>query len=137
VASRSGPSWLQTIRSLAWLPDASDATVVRTVGGMQLASGLFDVFVMTTVQCFGLGWLGGLPACLGLLLLAVGAVEIASGLRTLATGDAGWVRRTAVLEVVALAGGGVVAAAVGAIVMIASRRYPTALPDPAGPSRST
>ncbi|MEZ4239891.1 MAG: hypothetical protein R3F59_27825 [Myxococcota bacterium] len=124
------PSALARAWSLQWLPYAPDGAVASTVGALQLASGLFDVFVMTAVQCFGLGWLGGLPACFGFVLLCIGLVEVATGLRTLITGDTSWTRRTAALELIALSAGGVLAALTGLAVLGAAKRYPTALPEP-------
>lgn len=105
-----------------------DAQVIRIAGTMQLLSGLFNVFIMSAVQCFGLGWLGGLPACFGMWLLIVGCAEVMTGLATLSTGRARWVRNTAWLEVLSLAGAGVVSGAVGLFVLAVRKRYPQAIP---------
>lgn len=104
------------------------AEVVRLTGIMQLTSGVFNVCVMSIVQCFGLGWLGGLPACFGGLLLVVGLAEILSGLTALSSGSPRWIRPIALLEVVALAGGGVISALVGMAILFVRKRYPLALP---------
>ncbi|MBX2803611.1 MAG: serine/threonine protein kinase [Myxococcales bacterium] len=105
-----------------------DAQVVRIAGMLQLMSGTFNVLVMSAVQCFGLGMLGGLPACFALILLSVGTVEILSGLVTIVRGSGRWVRTTAHLELLSIAGAGVLSAAVGLVVLGARRRYPTAIP---------
>ena len=55
----------------------TDREVVRLAGSLQLVSGVFNLTVMSFVQCFGLGWLGGLPMCFGVLLFVVGGFESA------------------------------------------------------------
>lgn len=113
-------------------PPRSDAVPqrdpVRWLGTLQLVSGLFNVGVMSVVQCFGLGALGGLPACFGGLLFGVGLVEIASGLQALVFRNPRWLWPTALLEIVSLAGLGLLSTMVGVVVLLVRRRNPDALP---------
>ena len=112
----------------AVLTEARKREVVRLMGSLQLTSGVFNIFVMSAVQCLGIGWLGGLPACFGGLLLIVGCFEVLSGLNALAFGNPRWIRPTALLEVISLAGAGVVSAVVGMVVLFVRKRHPQALP---------
>ena len=104
------------------------AEVVRLTGILQLSSGFFNIFVMSLVQCLGLGMLGGLPGCFAGLLLAVGIVEVLSGVQALVYRNPHWIRPTALLEVLSLAAMGVLSAAVGMLVLFVRKRYPAALP---------
>lgn len=115
---------------LAQVPDVSlsDGDVLRLVGGLQLASGLFNMFFMSSLQCLGLGWLGGIPACFGFFLFCVGCAEVASGLLTLRSRHGGWVRSVAYLELASLASGGVLASLLGVGILALRRRYPAAIP---------
>lgn len=106
----------------------TNAEVVRLAGILQLTSGVFNLCVMSMVQCFGFGWLGGLPACFGLVLIVVGVFEVASGLAALIGGSARWIRPTALLEVMSLAGAGLFSALVGMTILFVRKRYPAALP---------
>ena len=113
-------------------PDAPleprEREVVRLMGSLQLVSGVFNIGIMSTVQCFGLGWLGGLPACFAGLLLVVGSFEVWSGLQAIAFGNRKWIRPTALLEIMSLAGAGILSTAVGVTVLFVRRQYPHALP---------
>lgn len=98
-----------------------DATVVRRLGALQLFSGVFNLTVMSAIQCFGIGLLGGLPACFAGVLIVVGVVEVVSGIRALVFRDGSWLQMAAWFELVSLSALGVVSTAVGVLVLVAGR----------------
>ncbi len=102
-------------------------SLVRWVGGLQLVSGLLNLLVMSWLQFFNLFcvifWF---PWGFGFVLLVVGCIEVLTGLSAILTGTAA-IRRTATLEVVSLAAGGLVSGVVGMYVLSLRRRYPGVL----------
>ena len=103
-------------------PVADGSDSVRLLGGLQLVSGLFNITVMSAIQCFGIGVLGGLPGCFAVLLFVVGLAEIGSGTMALLFRNPRWLRPTALLEIVSLAGLGLLSTMVGIVVLVAQRR---------------
>ena len=102
--------------------DARRSEVTRNLGMLQLASGVFNLTVMSAVQCFGIGLLGGLPACLAGWLVIVGLAEIGSGIAALAFGSTRWMRLTAWLELASILGLGVLSTIVGLVVLVVQQR---------------
>jgi serine/threonine protein kinase len=105
---------------------------VRVAGAAQIVAGLINTFGLWLVMCWGLyggvpaalsliglpPWLAGFGSCASLLgcgLLILGPIEILTGLRAVLGGASGRrpVLRTAVLELVALAFGGLPSFLVG------------------------
>ncbi|MEM6925645.1 MAG: serine/threonine-protein kinase [Myxococcota bacterium] len=98
-----------------------EPATIRRLGMLQLGSGLLNLTVLGALQCVGTAAFPG-SACFASIIVAVGLVEVAAGLRAIATRDATWLRPAAWLEVFSILGLGVVSSVVGAVVLLASRR---------------
>lgn len=126
----------------------------RLAGILQLTSGLVNLLVMTAVWVLGAGGIGGIAsmivgslcACpvpfgivcgaVGIFPLLLGFVELISGLLVL-TGQPSrrLIHVTAVLEVLSLAWGGVISAAVGLVIVGKQALDVPRIPDGDEPTR--
>ena len=115
---------LESLRpvSRAATPDQRDR-MLRILGGLQFASGLVNLGIMSIIQCVGIGWLGGLPACFAGLLVVVGLIEVWSGLQALLFRSSRWIRLAAVFEVFSIVALGIPSTVVGIVVLYLRRRY--------------